>query len=117
MDHSSKNVPNLRNLLMEMRKLCCHPYLCNGLEVGTCAHKQNFSSRRAYKACVPSWRLNTRLLLGNHCGGLSLFTHKPALLWTNAACAGMTTWSCQVQQRCHPSQALHWQVQSDKQFV
>ena len=41
MDHSSKNVPNLRNLLMEMRKLCCHPYLCNGLEVGTCAHLQH----------------------------------------------------------------------------
>lgn len=56
MDHSSKNVPNLRNLLMEMRKLCCHPYLCDGLEVGTCAHKQPYSSCRAHKACVPSWR-------------------------------------------------------------
>ncbi|KAK9793449.1 hypothetical protein WJX73_007753 [Symbiochloris irregularis] len=29
---TSKNVPNLRNLAMELRKVCCHPFLCNGLE-------------------------------------------------------------------------------------
>jgi hypothetical protein len=29
---SAKNMPNLRNLAMELRKVCCHPYLCNGLE-------------------------------------------------------------------------------------
>ncbi|KAK9835518.1 hypothetical protein WJX74_002180 [Apatococcus lobatus] len=28
----SKNMPNLRNLAMELRKVCCHPWLCNGLE-------------------------------------------------------------------------------------
>eukprot|EP00892_Ulva_mutabilis_P002486 jgi/Ulvmu1/12238/UM086_0029.1 len=30
----SKNseLPNLRNLAMELRKVCCHPFLCNGLE-------------------------------------------------------------------------------------
>eukprot|EP00798_Chlamydomonas_sp_ICE-L_P018819 gene18819-25364_t len=28
----SKNLPNMKNLAMELRKLCCHPYLCNGLE-------------------------------------------------------------------------------------
>lgn len=27
-----KNLPNLRNLAMELRKVCCHPFLCNGLE-------------------------------------------------------------------------------------
>jgi len=27
-----KNLPNMRNLAMELRKVCCHPYLCNGLE-------------------------------------------------------------------------------------
>lgn len=26
------NLPNLRNLAMELRKVCCHPWLCNGLE-------------------------------------------------------------------------------------
>ena len=25
-------MPNLRNLAMELRKVCCHPWLCNGLE-------------------------------------------------------------------------------------
>eukprot|EP00884_Botryococcus_braunii_P005939 jgi/Botrbrau1/15346/Bobra.0289s0003.2 len=29
---SAKNLPNLRNLGMELRKCCNHPYLCNGLE-------------------------------------------------------------------------------------
>ncbi|KAL3151223.1 hypothetical protein ABBQ38_013064 [Trebouxia sp. C0009 RCD-2024] len=29
---SAKNLPNLRNLAMELRKVCCHPFLCNGLE-------------------------------------------------------------------------------------
>uniref|UniRef100_A0A061RW02 Chromodomain-helicase-DNA-binding protein 7 n=1 Tax=Tetraselmis sp. GSL018 TaxID=582737 RepID=A0A061RW02_9CHLO len=29
---AGKNFPGLRNLAMELRKLCCHPYLCNGLE-------------------------------------------------------------------------------------
>ncbi|KAL4423047.1 hypothetical protein ABPG77_002081 [Micractinium sp. CCAP 211/92] len=29
---SSKNLPNMRNLAMELRKVCCHSYLCNGLE-------------------------------------------------------------------------------------
>ncbi|KAK9815748.1 hypothetical protein WJX72_008847 [[Myrmecia] bisecta] len=29
---SAKNLPNMRNLAMELRKVCCHPYLCNGLE-------------------------------------------------------------------------------------
>ncbi|KAI8462365.1 MAG: hypothetical protein J3K34DRAFT_501179 [Monoraphidium minutum] len=29
---ASKNLPGMRNLAMELRKLCCHPYLCEGLE-------------------------------------------------------------------------------------
>ncbi|KAG2440284.1 hypothetical protein HXX76_004395 [Chlamydomonas incerta] len=29
---SSKNMPQMRNLAMELRKLCCHPVLCDGLE-------------------------------------------------------------------------------------
>ncbi|KAL0028186.1 hypothetical protein WJX79_000439 [Trebouxia sp. C0005] len=29
---NAKNLPNLRNLAMELRKVCCHPFLCNGLE-------------------------------------------------------------------------------------
>ena len=29
---SKANLPNLRNLAMELRKVCCHPWLCNGLE-------------------------------------------------------------------------------------
>ena len=29
---SSKNIPALRNVAMELRKVCCHPYLCNGVE-------------------------------------------------------------------------------------
>lgn len=29
---SNKNLCNLRNLAMELRKVCCHPFLCNGLE-------------------------------------------------------------------------------------
>ena len=86
MDHSSKNVPNLRNLLMEMRKLCCHPYLCNGLEVGTCADKRKYTSCRVHMACVPSCRLDTSLLLGNHCRGLSLFTQ--ACLAVDQCCMG-----------------------------
>ncbi|KAL6771482.1 hypothetical protein ACKKBG_A26555 [Auxenochlorella protothecoides x Auxenochlorella symbiontica] len=27
-----RNLPNLKNLAMELRKICCHPFLCNGLE-------------------------------------------------------------------------------------
>lgn len=27
-----KNLPNMRNLAMELRKVCNHPFLCNGLE-------------------------------------------------------------------------------------
>jgi len=37
---ASKNLPNLRNLAMELRKVCCHPFLCNGLE-------DDFAMRRA----------------------------------------------------------------------
>ncbi|GLC56571.1 hypothetical protein PLESTB_001122300 [Pleodorina starrii] len=29
---SAKNLPGMRNLAMELRKLCCHPVLCEGLE-------------------------------------------------------------------------------------
>ena len=29
---SVKNLPQMRNLCMELRKVCCHPYLCKGLE-------------------------------------------------------------------------------------
>lgn len=29
---SSKNVPALRNVAMELRKVCCHPFLCDGVE-------------------------------------------------------------------------------------
>lgn len=28
----SSNIPNLRNVAMELRKLCNHPFLCNGLQ-------------------------------------------------------------------------------------
>ncbi|KAI5074233.1 hypothetical protein GOP47_0010194 [Adiantum capillus-veneris] len=28
----SNNIPNLRNVAMELRKLCNHPFLCNGLQ-------------------------------------------------------------------------------------
>ena len=28
-----RNLPNLRNLAMELRKVCNHPFLCNGIEV------------------------------------------------------------------------------------
>jgi SNF2 family DNA or RNA helicase len=29
---SQQALPNMRNLAMELRKVCCHPFLCNGLE-------------------------------------------------------------------------------------
>lgn len=29
---SAKNIPALRNVAMELRKVCCHPYLCDGVE-------------------------------------------------------------------------------------
>ncbi|KDD72522.1 hypothetical protein H632_c3236p0, partial [Helicosporidium sp. ATCC 50920] len=29
---SMRNLPSLRNLAMELRKVCCHPFLCNGVE-------------------------------------------------------------------------------------
>ncbi|KAL4858846.1 Chromodomain-helicase-DNA-binding protein 6 [Chlorella vulgaris] len=29
---STKNMPGMRNLAMELRKVCCHPFLCTGLE-------------------------------------------------------------------------------------
>lgn len=29
---SAKNVPALRNVAMELRKVCCHPFLCEGIE-------------------------------------------------------------------------------------
>ncbi|CAK0786707.1 hypothetical protein CVIRNUC_009921 [Coccomyxa viridis] len=29
---STKNAPQLQNLAMELRKVCCHPFLCRGLE-------------------------------------------------------------------------------------
>jgi SNF2 family DNA or RNA helicase len=29
---STKNVPALRNVAMELRKVCCHPFLCDGVE-------------------------------------------------------------------------------------
>ncbi|MEW5298254.1 MAG: hypothetical protein WDW36_001399 [Sanguina aurantia] len=28
----AKNLPQMRNLAMELRKLCCHPFLCNGIQ-------------------------------------------------------------------------------------
>ena len=85
MDHSSKNVPNLRNLLMEMRKLCCHPYLCDGLEVGTCAHKQTLLFLQSSQSLC-AFLENARLVLGK-LWGRCLHSHRPALLWTDAACA------------------------------
>jgi hypothetical protein len=36
---SHKNLPNMRNLAMELRKVCCHPYLCNGLETDISARE------------------------------------------------------------------------------
>ena len=30
--NKSKNVPQLRNLCMELRKVCNHPFLCDGME-------------------------------------------------------------------------------------
>eukprot|EP00878_Enallax_costatus_P046663 GHUV01056913.1.p1 GENE.GHUV01056913.1~~GHUV01056913.1.p1 ORF type:complete len:503 (+),score=214.95 GHUV01056913.1:285-1793(+) len=29
---AKNNLPGMRNLAMELRKMCCHPFLCNGLE-------------------------------------------------------------------------------------
>ena len=37
---SQKNAPNLRNLAMELRKVCCHPFLCNGLEEDVAARRR-----------------------------------------------------------------------------
>jgi superfamily II DNA or RNA helicase len=37
---SQKNVPNLRNLAMELRKVCCHPFLCDGLEDDVAARRR-----------------------------------------------------------------------------
>jgi superfamily II DNA or RNA helicase len=37
---SNKNVPNLRNLAMELRKVCCHPFLCDGLEDDIAARRR-----------------------------------------------------------------------------
>lgn len=31
-NNSKKNLPNMRNLAMELRKVCNHPFLCNGIE-------------------------------------------------------------------------------------
>ncbi|KAK9833308.1 hypothetical protein WJX81_005199 [Elliptochloris bilobata] len=36
----AKNLPNLNNLAMQLRKVCCHPFLCEGLE-------QDVASRKA----------------------------------------------------------------------
>lgn len=37
---SNKNVPNLKNLAMELRKVCCHPFLCDGLEDDVAARRR-----------------------------------------------------------------------------
>lgn len=37
---TSKNLPQMRNLAMELRKLCCHPYLCEGLEEDIAIRRQ-----------------------------------------------------------------------------
>ncbi|KAH7617240.1 putative Chromodomain-helicase-DNA-binding protein 7 [Nannochloris sp. 'desiccata'] len=37
---SQKNVPNLKNLAMELRKVCCHPFLCDGLEDDVAARRK-----------------------------------------------------------------------------
>ena len=37
---SQKNVPNLKNLAMELRKVCCHPFLCDGLEDDVSARRR-----------------------------------------------------------------------------
>ena len=34
------NLPNLRNLAMELRKVCCHPWLCGGLEADSRARAE-----------------------------------------------------------------------------
>ena len=39
-----KNVPNLRNLAMELRKVCCHPFLCDGLEEDIRQRRANSSN-------------------------------------------------------------------------
>jgi len=36
---SAKNMPNMRNLAMELRKVCCHPFLCDGLEADIAARR------------------------------------------------------------------------------
>lgn len=37
---SQKNAPNLKNLAMELRKVCCHPFLCDGLEEDVVARRR-----------------------------------------------------------------------------
>jgi SNF2 family DNA or RNA helicase len=37
---TQKNVPNLKNLAMELRKVCCHPFLCDGLEDDVAARRR-----------------------------------------------------------------------------
>ena len=37
---AQKNAPNLKNLAMELRKVCCHPFLCDGLEDDVAARRR-----------------------------------------------------------------------------
>ena len=46
----SKNVPQLRNLCMELRKVCNHPFLCDGLEEDYAAKKRKAIEAAAEKA-------------------------------------------------------------------
>jgi len=46
---SRANLPNLRNLAMELRKVCCHPWLCNGLEEDSKARRAEARALRLKK--------------------------------------------------------------------
>jgi SNF2 family DNA or RNA helicase len=48
----SKNVPQLRNLCMELRKVCNHPFLCNGLEQDYADKKRRSIEAAAAKAAA-----------------------------------------------------------------
>ena len=50
--NKSKNVPQLRNLCMELRKVCNHPFLCDGVEQDYVDKKTRAAEEAAAKAAA-----------------------------------------------------------------
>ncbi|WIA09219.1 hypothetical protein OEZ85_008629 [Tetradesmus obliquus] len=70
---AAKNLPGMRNLAMELRKLCCHPFLCDGLEEDMTSR---WEAARAAAAAEGAAGLQKEIEVLTRASGKMLLLHK-----------------------------------------